>query len=498
MASKTTTPVISAPVGGLNAVKSLMQMPADDALVLENFIPYPDKITTRPGATTHLTGLADPARRLWVYSSLTGADSLWVTTDAGVYNATSAGTVGTAAIALTQGKTIGLQFGTGANNYLLLVNGTDTLKQYDGTTWTSVPSFGSSATSKYSYIDSYRQRIFLVVKNSLDMEYLGPNSVSGSHTSYAFGSIFKLGGYIVASHSWTIDGGQGPDDFFVIVTSKGEVAIYLGSDPATWTLKGVFFIGRPLGTMPLFKYGGDLLFNCEAGLFPLSKALATVQIDRTIGITGKIKQLFADAASANFANDGWQIVAMPDIPLLLVNIPASPNQFQYVMHAETGSWAKFNGWNATCFARSGNNLYFAGGSKVYIVGAASDDGANITCTALSSYSKIGYAKKKRIVKILPYFISNGVFTYIMGIGQDFQTFGLNTTVVPGGSSSLALWGSGVWGTAVWSSSVITTQNWHTVPDTHSNWKSFYLQIVTNSVEVSYVGAELRVLQGSDY
>jgi hypothetical protein len=184
---------------------------------------------------------------------------------------------------------------------------------------------------------------------------------------------------------------------------------------------------------------------------------------------------------------------MPDIPLLIVNIPASPNQYQYVMHSETGAWAKFNGWNATCFARMNGLLYFADGSTVSVVGATSDNGANITCTVLGAYNKLGYPKKKRIVKLLPYFVANGNFSYIMGIGRDFQTFSLDTTTVPGGNNNIALWGSATWGV-----SNIISNNWHSPPDAFSNWKSFYLQVVTNSVEVSYIGAELRILQGSDY
>ena len=495
--SKTVTPVITAPVGGLDANNSLMQMPQQDALALENFIPYPDKITTRPGATTWLTGLSTLPRRLWVYAASGGAESLWATTDNGIYNATTTGAAGAAVIALTNGKTVGLQFGTGANNYLFIVNGSDTLKQYDGAAWTAIATLGTTATSTYSYIDSYRQRIFFTVRNSLNLEYLAPNSIGGTPTNYSFASIFKLGGTIVATNSWTIDGGAGPDDYFVIVTSKGELAVYSGNDPTTWSLKGVFYIGRPLGKLPLFKYGGDLLFNCEAGLFPLSKALQSAQINRAASVTTKIRQLFSDAASANFSNDGWQIIAMPDIPLLVVNIPAT-TQYQYVMHAETGAWAKFNGWNATCFARMNGLLYFAGGSTVSVVGASSDDGGNITCTMLSAYNKLGYPKKKRIVKILPYFVANGSFSYIMGIGRDFQTFSLDTTTVPGGNNNVALWGTATWGAASWTSSVLNTNDWHSLPDSFSNWKSFYLQVVTNSVEVSYIGAELRVMQGSDY
>jgi hypothetical protein len=336
------------------------------------------------------------------------------------------------------------------------------------------------------------------------MEYLAPNAISGAPTSYAFGSVFKLGGKIIATNSWTIDGGAGPDDYFVVCTSKGELAVFSGNDPATWALKGVFYIGRPLGQTPLFKYGGDLLFNCEAGLFPVSSALQSSSIDRTRGISAKIKQLFADAGSAYFANDGWQIIAMPDIPLLVVNIPAEV-PFQYVMHAETGSWARFTGWVGNGFARMGNILYYCGNTTVFAVGGANDDGANIACVALGAYSNMGYPKKKQIKLIKPYFLANGIFNYAMGVGQNFNLYGLEqvSTFQPnngrGRGIPFDLWnGANPWGTAIWGGSSLTSAEWRTVPDQYSDWKAFYLQITTNTVSVSYLGADLRVMTGSDF
>lgn len=488
------------PVGGLNAVSSIMQMPPADAVVMENWIPYPDKVTTRNGCADHATGFANPVKRLWVYAAANGGESLWATTDAGIYNATAAGAIGAAAVALTDGRTVSVVFSTGAgNNYMFVVNGVDTLKMYDGAAWTA-PGMGAFVTSTISYVEAYRQRLFFVVRNSLDIAYLAANAIPAgvAPTVYTFSSIFRRGGYIVAIGTWTIDGGNGPDDQFVIVTNMGEVAVFTGNDPATWTLKGVYFIGRPLGRMPLFKYGGDLLFLCEAGLFPLSKALLTASIDRTQAVTDKIRQLFANAATSFFSEDGWQIIAQPEIPLLIVNIPGTSMKLQFCMHAITGSWTIFSGWEANCFARMGSVLYFGMSNKVAAVGGASDFGANITATLLTSYSTAGYPRKKHIKLIRPYFEANGNFSFVMGVAQDFVINPYTTTVTPGGVSSAALWGTGVWGTSFWSASSITTNDWRVVPDIYSTWKALYLQVVSNAVTVSYLGADLRLMPGSDF
>jgi hypothetical protein len=496
--SKTSALVIAAPVGGLNASDSIMRMPQHDCLILDNFIPLPDRLVTRPGCSDWVTGFAHTVERLWVHSNLLGGESLWATTADGVFDCSTSGAVGAAAVALTNGKTIGLQFSTGANNYLFLVNGTDTMKQYDGTSWTSVATLGATATTNYSFIDSYRQRIFLVRKGTMNLEYLAANAIAGAPTSYAFSSIFKKGGYIVATDSWTIDGGQGSDDLFAIGTSQGEIAIFSGNDPATWSLKGVFTLPRPLGPRPFFKYGGDLLYLGESGIYPLSKALQSAQIDRTQNVSQKIKQLFTQASAAYFANDGWQIIAQPDIPLLLVTIPATPNKFQFCMHPETGAWTRFSGWDAACFGRKGAQLYFGGADSVSVVSGLSDYGANIVCTALGAYSAMGYPKKKHVKLVKPYFLADNGFSYVMGFGRDFQQTPSATTMISGTSTDPALWGTGIWGTALWSGQDVVTDSWRSLPDQYSNWKAFYIQVAVNKVEVSYLGADFRIMEGSDF
>jgi hypothetical protein len=492
---------LPAPIGGLNAVSSIMAMPPTDAVVMENFIPYPDRIQLRMGCADHVTGSGKTINRLYAYSSPAGTDTLWATTDTGVYNATAAGAIPAASIALTNGKTIGAILSTGASNYLTIVNGTDTAKQYDGTTWSAIATFGATATSTYSYIETYRQRYYLIQKNSMILEYLAANAVTGATTTYNLGSVFRRGGYLVALGTWTIDGGTGPDDHLVICTSQGELAVFTGSDPAsasTWVYKGTYFIGRPLGAKPFFKYGGDLLYLCENGLFPLSKALLVATIDRTQAISRKIGQIFNDAGTAYFANEGWEIIALPDIPIILVNVPGSAQRYQYVMHAQTGSWSIFSGWEAFSFARIGSTVYFGTTSKVVKVTGASDYGANITGTLLQAYSTMGLSRNKKIEEIRPIFEVNGNFSYTLGIASDFQAIGQTNFIVAALGGTAALWGSAVWGSAVWSAASSIDRSWRSVPDGYSVWKAFYLQVSSNSATIQYLGADLLASPGGSF
>jgi len=487
-----------APINGFDAVSPIMAESSKGAVILENWFPQPDCLISRQGFVQHSTGFPDPIRRMHVHAATNGGESLWATTDAGIYDATNPGVVGAAAIALTDGYTIGTVIATGAGNYLMLVNGVDTLKRYDGTTWTSVAVFGAVATSDYSYIETYRQRLFLVKKNSLEIEYLAPNSIAGAATNYPLGAIFRQGGYIVAVGTWTVDGGTGPEDQLAVVTNKGEVAVFSGSDPATWDFRGVYFVGRPLGDQCLYKYGGDLLFLTENGVYPLSSVLQSSVVDRAQSVTNRIRPVFSAAAASFANNEGWQIISNPLIPFVLINIPSTPVKKQAVMHSQSGAWTLFSGWDATCFARLGSELYFGTETYVARINGVSDNGANITCTMLQNNSRFGHPRNKMVTHVKPYFTSNGGYYYNMGIAANFREYAETTQIVPIESGTAAIWGSGLWGTAEWTGTTDIIEDWQAIPDIFSQWKGLYVQVVTNDGIVKYLGSEIRYVPGGDY
>jgi hypothetical protein len=481
-----------------------MEMPPTDAVVLENFVPYPDRLELRPGYALHKTGSTQPVDRLHVYSSLSGVDTLWATTDAGVFDVTSPGAWPAAAVALTDGKTIGSILSTGAANFLTLVNGVDSAVQYNGATWSQIPTFGTIPTSMYSYIETYRQKYYLIRKNTLVIDYLDTNKIQGAPLNtepWNIGSLFRRGGYLVALGTWTIDGGTGSDDHLVAVTSQGEIAVFTGTDPgniSTWAFKGVFYIGRPLGPKPLFKYGGDLLYLGENGLFPLSKALLVASLDRTQSVSRKIAQTFATAGLAYFTNEGWEITSLPDIPLVLVNVPGAPVRYQYVMHAQTGSWSIYTGWPARCFARLGALIYYGTDTGVCQVTGNNDDSKNIVGTMLQAYSKLGFSRAKKIQEIRPMFQANGTFSYTMGVSRDFREVRDPNTIPGSISGNAALWGTGIWGTSIWQGADEITREWRSVSDDYSTWKAFYLQVASNQSRVKYLGADFLATDGGSF
>lgn len=490
---------ITAPVRGLNAVDSIAGMQSEDALVAENVVCYPDRVEMRYGDAAHSTGYAKSVKALHTYTGF-AAESLWATTDDGVFNATAAGAVGAAAIALTNGQTQGVTLATGAGVFLTLFNGTDSCVQYDGAVWAAIAAFAGVNTNTLIAGETYKQRMYLIQKNTLTLWYLGVNAVAGAATSYPLGAIFRRGGSLKAIGTWTVDGGVGPDDHLVVVTTAGEVAVFSGTnpaDPAAWFLRGVFYIGEPVGNNCLYKFGGEILCLTKGGLLPLSRALQTASIDRSPAISNRIRQLFADLMLLYGATPGWQMISHPDVPFLLVNVPGTTTGLQLVMHAQTGAWSTFSAWQANCWARMAGQLYYGGATYVRKGwSGASDSGVNIVASIFSAFTVLNYNRTKHIVNIRPMFRSNGNFSFTLGVANDFSM--LPTASLVAGASSSALWGTGLWGTAVWSSTQLLTRDWRTVPDTPGVFKALYTQIASNTARVALYSSDALYKKGGTF
>lgn len=495
------------PISGYDPSSAFMEMKPQTAVILENFFPRANGIETRDGFVNHATGIPVQPHRLHVYSAPTGGEALFTTTDQGCYDVTSAGAVGAAAFVLTNGKTISTAINTGVTNYLTMVNGVDDLHRYDGSAWATVPTFGTAPvrnTHDYSYVELYRQRLFFAVRSSTQIEYLPSNSIAGQQVNYDLGALFRLGGFIIALAVWTIDGGVGPEDNLCVITNKGEVAVFAGNDPTTWSLRGVYFVGRPLGLTPGFKYGGDILWLTETGIVPMSSVIQTASLDRTATVTTTIRQNTVDNAQQFFSNEGWQIISDPIKPFLLMNIPSTPLRKQAVMNSQTGAWCTYVGWNAIHFARKNGELYFidstgtAGTWKINRVTGFADAGTNITATMLQAYSTFGYSGEKKIEEVRPYFNAATPFQYNAGVSNDFLDAAEYTQQQVGSGISAGVWGLGVWGTSVWTGTSLVANDWITVPDAYGNWKALYIQTVSRLSKVQYIGSDILMKRGGHF
>lgn len=245
-------------------------------------------------------------------------------------------------------------------------------------------------------------------------------------------------------------------------------------------------------------YGGDVLVLTETGVIPLSSVVQSASIDRAQTFTQRIRPVFNAAAQAFSSLEGWEIIIDPLSPLVLVNIPSAFGKTQAIMHSQTGAWSTYTGWEALCWGRKGNELFFGTENAVRRVGGVSDNGANITATMSQAYSRLRSATDKMVTLIRPYFSSTGGFSYNLGVSNDFTAPREVSFILGTAGTTAALWGTAIWGSALWSGSDDILQEWQSTPDEYATWKSLYVQVVTNNGRVTYVGSDLIYLLGGNF
>lgn len=495
-----------APIGGWNTRDSIANMAPSDAVILDNWYPFSTGVDLRKGNLTWARGFATRVETLLSYASpltkkLFGADST------GIYDITLGGAIGAAATPLTLGYCQFVNFSTAAGSFLLSVNGLDKLKLFDGTTWTdidavSVPAITGLTTNSIIGINSFQNRIWFVQKDSMDVWYLPVASIAGAATKFPLGGLFKLGGFLMAMGTWTIDGGSGVDDFAVFATSEGEIAVYQGTDPSsptTWSLVGIYYIGEPIGRRCFTKYGGDLLYLCKQGLFPLSKALQTASIDRTTALSDKINPTFSDAANDFGSNKGWQATVFPAANMVIVNIPAfiGTASYQYVMNSISQSWCRFLNQNASCFFVWNSRLFY--GSETTVIEAwvgTSDNGDFINGEALTAYSYLnapGFNKHFKLVR--PMLQSSGSFDEYVGVCVDFENDAIDYTFIPSSLAGGALWDVAVWDVDMWGGGPTTLKYWNSLTVNDGYAVALKLKISTKLSTISWQSTDYVYEQG---
>jgi len=336
-------------------------------------------------------------------------------------------------------------------------------------TYTTIGITGVDS-STFIGVNLFKNRLWFTQKDTLKAWYLDVNSIGGAANALDLSGIARNGGFLQAMGTWTIDAGQGVDDYAVFVTNMGEVIVYNGTDPTsatTWALKGVWQLGQTFNRRCFFKYAGDLLLLTQDGLVPLASALQSSRLDPRINITDKIYQAVSNAATTYYDNFGWQVNYYASQNMLILNVPIANGIQQYVMHTITKSWANFTNINANCWEVHGKADIFFGGNG--FVGrfwdSTSDDGSNINATIQQAYSYFDTrATLKRFTMARPIFITdNALPTVLVGISTDFNP------VPPTGSVTFnpfsgtgAKWDTALWDSAYWSGGNNVVKQWQGV------------------------------------
>ena len=464
---------VAAPIGGWDAISPLANMQQQFAVTLQNWYPRPGWVELRGGYNVWANvGTSVSINSLLIYRPTSGNERMFAAAGTNIYEVTNAG-VGTVAFALaTNDKWQSANFTVpGGSSYLVSVNGNDAPLYFDGTSWTNPTITGVTTTPKnFIQVISHQQRLFFVEKNSMRVWYLGVQAISGVANVVDVGSFCTKGGFVQSISAYTLDGGNGPNTMLVIMTNRGQCVIYQGTDPTSptaWNLVGVFDLAPPIGTRCFTKIGSDLAIITTSGLIPLSKALPfNPSSQRELAFTMRIQNAVLQAAQLYSTNFGWEVMLYPAQTMMILNVPIQTNGVatQYVMNAITGAWCSFTGWNANCFERFNENLYFAdnlGNVNIAYTGRTDFNNvivADMKC-AFNFFEQPGLNKNMTMVK--PYLTADGSVTPTMGVDVDFGSSVLQAPITTTITNS-ALWDTGTWDVSSWSGGTITVANWYSV------------------------------------
>lgn len=494
-APSSTAVSLPAPTKGWNARDSLANMDPQYAVVMENWIPETNYVKLRNGYSSHATGVGSgDVPTVMVYNNGT-TEHLLACSATAIYNATSAGAVGAAlASSLTNGNWQSVNFA----DLLFFVNGADTPRTYDGSTISTQTITGTSLTAT-DLIDCtvHKERIFLLEKDTLSFWYLATGAVSGTATEFSLNDIAKKGGILTDLDTWTLDSGSGIDDLIAFVTSEGQVIVYAGTDPAsanTWSLVGVFNVGKPLGRRSFMKLGGDLLLTTVEGIVSMSALVSGRAVGDNSFFNFNIAQAWRGYTELYSALAGWEPVFFAEQSLAIFNVPvvASTKYNQVVCNTTTGAWCRFTNMPVRSLTTFNGGLYAGGidGTVWQILTGTSDNGSNITGTVKQAYSQYGapgVVKKFQMVR--PLISSDNDLPLIVQMDVDYadKPFTGSATVVE--ATGGAPWDTATWDVSEWANDLLIRGVWRVVRG-HGHVGAFKLQSTSQNSEATWSGTDI--------
>jgi hypothetical protein len=471
------TKIVPAPTDGWDAISPLASMDPKRAPILNNWIPRPGWVELREGyfPWVFLPSNTTPVETLMVYRAL-GAEKMFAAAGSVIYDASTTAVATSDVTGLNSARWQYVNFTPALGTTVIqCVNGTDTLRQYNGTAWT-VPAItglpNSLTTAAITNIWAQKRRLWYVLGDgsgggSTVCAFMPTDAITGAIAgTIDMGANWSKGGFLVAVTDWTVDGGNGPQDYMCFISNRGQITIFSGTDPTdatNFTLVGTFDMAPPVSLRCATKIGSDVGLITQQGVIPLSQALPyDPSAERSVAITARIQNAMAQATTQGMNFFGWQLISFAPEQLGILNVPQVENttQVQFVMNALTGAWCQFTGWNANCFEVYNNILYFGGnkGDVNQCFVGSSDFGATILADMQCAYNYFDApGRLKRMTMVQPFFTAAETVTPFIAVDADFviQTQTAPVQILNSGS----LWDTAIWDVSTWFGSVVQTTNW---------------------------------------
>lgn len=333
------------------------------------------------------------------------------------------------------------------------------------------PEGAGLTTADLAFVWVYKEALYFIEKNSLRAWYLEPDQIGGELKPYPLNGYLDQGGSLLWGQSWSLASSDqgGLSAQIVFTTTEGESAVFQGLSPsdATWSMVGVYRVGKPLGKHGFIRAGGDLVIATDVGYVALSKA---VQVDFSVlspsAVSYSIEVAWSEAISQRGRN--WQCEIWPEGQMVIVVPPMSDSLTPtwFVSNAATGAWAPFTNWSATCvLAWNGRLFYGSNDGLVFeaMVGGT-DNGNPFTGIYVPLFSDVGKPTSYKTARMARVEAKSAA-----PINEKVSCiFDFNTTVPsPPGSSVVPVgneWDNAIWNSSVWNASrnSIITKRRHSV------------------------------------
>lgn len=448
------------------------------AAVLDDWFPTATGCILRRGIIRRASIVADDPV-LSIFSYISGSSQqLFAAVSTGIRDITTVATpdVFSGPDVLT-GQTSGnwnvVQFATAGGEFLIGVNGTDPAFVYDGATFaatTITVPFGSGLdTSDLSYVWVYKQRIYFLQKDSMNVWYLPVDSIGGALTLLPLGGVFVRGGTLTWGQAWSLDSGGsgGLSEQCVFVTTEGEVAAYQGLFPgdASWAKVSSYRIGRPMGDKAFMRAGGDIVIATTVGFVSLAAAsrLDYAALGQN-AVSYPIEDDWAEAVQTRGQLD-WRVEVWPDQQMALISPPPILGQVPivFVVNVNTGKWCVFNNWDVRSLGLFMGAMFFgsANGTVRQAMVGGTDEGLPYTGQIVPLFEDLGQPGNVKIAKMARAVIRSSFEANPRLSGQSNYIVDLppppSLGIPPAGSE----WGVGLWGEALWGESrtSIVTADW---------------------------------------
>ena len=469
--------MIPAAIGGINAVKSLSAMAENEAIYCYNILPEDFGMEVRDGYQEWANGWTGGAAKTVMpfEGNAEAEDRLFVASPEGIFDVTAEGeTTPTQVVTFPSsagqaGICHSVNYGNDAGDrFLLVTDGENGYYVWTQTTdtWDKIAMGGGGITgvdpALFNFIMIWKSRLWFIQRDSgLAWFLTTAEAFLGAAVQFNWGDQFRFGGPLVSLHNWTLDGGNGIDDYLVGFSGSGDAIVYQGTDPTSkndFGLVGSWYVGElPFGNRIATEFSGELYVLSVQGLLPMSAILNGSGINNpSTYVTNKVSPYIRSVMDSVENTFGWHVHIHPKQSLLYVNTPPRLGQEQlaFTLYYGHESWGMIRGLNKSHTANwrgevywtdiNRNKLFIQRGhvDAVFLDRATDGDPQAIDWQVLGSYNHLGSpATYKRVQYIRPMFIGEGdPPSFEVQAYYDYDVSELSTPPVflAGGS---ALWSS---------------------------------------------------------